>query len=110
MLTPENFDAKFPLALLHVQTFKEGVTYIYSYDTRAIVILNNQMLYRTSDEYLNVAHEKGILFNKRQHPVPLFPYKRILIPGSGHLLCDAQRSIISLEQPHSAPPPRVPDV
>eukprot|EP00826_Nyctotherus_ovalis_P011874 TRINITY_DN13094_c0_g4_i1.p1 TRINITY_DN13094_c0_g4~~TRINITY_DN13094_c0_g4_i1.p1 ORF type:complete len:628 (-),score=162.48 TRINITY_DN13094_c0_g4_i1:170-2053(-) len=98
LLAPLNADLRGALALLRVHTFKAGITQIYSYDTRVIVILCSQKLYRTHDEYLNVAHERTIVFDRRDREIALFPYKPMFISGSSHLSCDARRGVISLDQ------------
>ena len=83
-------------AILFVCTFKTGITQIYAYDSRVIVVLSNQKVYRTQDKYLLVPHEKALTFERRD--ISLFPYKRMFVEGSSHLSCDARRSIISIDQ------------
>jgi len=98
LFSPENANLNRPYGVVHAYTFKSAITQIYAYDSRVIVITSDQKVFKTNDEYLNVAHEKPIMFEKKERHVSLFPYKKMFVEGSSYLSCDARKSIISLEQ------------
>jgi len=98
------FDAVFDqkaerlFALLKVHTFSEknAVCFIDAYDKKVISILNTQKLYKTKEGYINVPHEKSIIFDKRE--INLFPYKTLYSEGSKTFNnCDAQRCFITFD-------------
>ncbi len=92
--SPEQDKSRFAIILVCV--FRSAITQIYAYDSRVIVVLGNQKVYRTQDKYVLVPHEKAFTFEKRD--ISLFPYKRMFVEGSSHLSCDARRSIVSVDQ------------
>ena len=90
----QSTESKF--AMIKVAAFKSAITYIEAFEAKVLIVLNNQKIYLSREEYLNVPHERPIMFDKRD--THLFPYKKIFIEGSNHLTCDGSRSHATLDR------------
>ena len=69
-------------ALLKINQFQPyPVTYIKATKNRIYVVLNNQTLYRSQEEYINTSHEKPLEFEKKS--IKIFPYRKINMEPPG---------------------------
>ncbi len=83
-------------ALIRVHNFPaNAVIFIDSYEKRVVTVLSGQRACRSKEGYINMAHEKSIVFEKRD--VGLFPYKKIFNEAGRSLSCDAQRCFATLD-------------
>ncbi len=82
-------------ALLRMNSFHQPIVYISAYETRATVLLNNGHAMRTKEEYINVPHEKLLSFEKRE--TVLFPSVRTYDESLRALVCDAQRTVVPID-------------
>jgi hypothetical protein len=92
----EGKPAKNSFIILPVMKFKSPVTYIEAFESRAIVVLNSQVVCRTSGEYLNVAHERVFTFERPEVPLP--PFKKMYVEGFDRLNCDGRRSVLAVDE------------
>ncbi len=65
-------------------------------DRRLIVVLNEEKLIRSKEDYFNLPQEKLVTSTKGD-PLTLFPYQRLLEKDKTVLACDAQRSFALIE-------------
>ena len=83
-------------ALIQVHNFPgNAVVFIDSYEKRVVAVLNSQKARRSKEGYINVAHEKSIVLERKE--IELFPYKRIFNEAMKAFNCDAQRCFATLD-------------
>ncbi len=83
-------------ALIRLHQFKDcAVIFIESYEKRAVAVLSSQKVCRSKEGYINVAHERSVVFEKKE--AGLFPHKRIYDSGAKACNCDVQRCFVTLD-------------
>lgn len=95
IFNPEKKDALFGVIKLNEFPL-ESVSYIKSTENRVFVVLSNQRLFRTQEEYVNSPHEKPFVFEKKE--TRLFPYKKLSRKEESTHITDTQRSFAVLEK------------
>ena len=95
IFNPEKTDTLFGVIKLH-DFPSESISYIKSTENRVFVVLSNQRLYRTQDEYVNSPHEKPFVFEKKE--IRLFPYKKLSRKEESTHITDTQRSFAVLDK------------
>ncbi len=71
------------------------VTHIEAFEKRLLVVLSGKVVRRSKEKYLNVANEKGLLFDIKE--TALFPHVTPEPDTLGKLHCDQRRLYASLE-------------